>query len=86
MAGVREQLREKDRQHDVARGLGVTAGGGAQREGEERVEAGRAERRGSGQRGAAPGSVSSGPRGAQHGAFADAVQARGAQPSVAPRR
>ncbi len=40
VAGAREQLREQDREHDVAGGLGVRAapGGGAQGEGEERAQ------------------------------------------------
>jgi hypothetical protein len=51
MTGPREQLREEDRQNHVARGFGVTAGSGAQREREKAVEAAWREARGA----AAPG-------------------------------
>ena len=43
MAGVAEQLREQDREHEIARGVGVraAAGGCAQGEKEQRAEVAR---------------------------------------------
>ena len=73
MAGSGEQLREQDRQHDVARGLGVAARGGAQREREQRVEVAGA------RRAASAGS-------ATERSAARRCANRGAQPRVAPGR